>query len=163
MTESSSQNTGASIQFKEDASYASRIVGTTKHIPVRVESFALKIGKLCVDGEAFLEGSLTLNPYNIHKIRQIPAGTELLLDDGVTKLLISNVFDDSAVKTIWTWYHDQSISVECDRQMLPTPMGKPVTATPPPTPPRTPPPTPPPSPPRTPPPTPLRAEGAFKF
>ena len=151
MTESSSQNTGASIQFQEDASYASRIVGTTKHTPVRVESFALKIGHLCVDGEAYLEGGLTLNPYNIHKIREIPAGTEQLLDDGVTK--ISNVFNDSAVKTIWTWYHYQSISVECDRQMLPMPMvskGKPVTATPPPTP-------------RTPLPTPLRAEGAFKF
>ena len=106
MTESSSQNTGASIQFQEDASYASRIVGTTKHTPVRVESFALKIGHLCVDGEAYLEGGLTLNPYNIHKIREIPAGTEQLLDDGVTKLLISNVFNDkSSCLCLWFCLH----------------------------------------------------------
>ena len=97
------------------------ILGCTEHIPVRVESFELKIGELYVDGEAFMKGGLILDLYNILKMRKIPAGMELTLDDKMTKLLISNEFDDFAVEKIWKWYSDPDIRVECDRQTLPKP------------------------------------------
>ena len=46
------------------------VVGSTEHIPVLVKSFELKTGQLFVDGEASVDGGLTINLYNIHKIRK---------------------------------------------------------------------------------------------
>ena len=97
------------------------VLGPTEHIPVLVESFELKRSQLYVDGEAFVDGGFIISLHNIHKIQQILAGTELILDNKVTKLLISNRFDDSAVEKIWKWYSDRDIRVECDRQTLPKP------------------------------------------
>ena len=83
-----------------------------------IDSFELRNGKLYLYGSGFADGCLILRLFQITCIQQISAGTELTLDDGATRLILSNQFEETAVAAIWRWYGNRDESVKCSRQTL---------------------------------------------